>query len=102
MIRAEPTKLTEYKQTTCDMPDRIVHYDTASDILSYRTIIPNDAYGDEDDKGIVVFRNTETDEVIGCTIFDFVKRCNEGTLELGSLPCWLMGDLAALQSKVLY
>ena len=52
-----------------------VTYDPHFDILYYNFDNSGNAYGDEDDLGIITFRDFDSDEITGYTIFNFVKAC---------------------------
>lgn len=63
-----------------------IDYDSKYDIL--RLMVPCDEaiYGDEDDNGVITFFGTDTDEIKGITIFGFVHRLSDNTLDLNNIP----------------
>jgi hypothetical protein len=56
------------------------HYDLSGDVLYLRLISARDvaASGEEDDSGLVVLRDQQTDRVVGMTIVNWWKRFGAG------------------------
>lgn len=48
-------------------------YDDAHDVLHVYLKSQRDAFADEEQKDIYVFRNDESDEIVGFTIIDYSK-----------------------------
>jgi uncharacterized protein YuzE len=55
-------------------------YDEESDILYINFSCTRNSVGEENIAGFVVFKDFNTSEVTGLTIFDFMKRYENGTL----------------------
>ncbi len=70
------------------------HYDDEFDILYTSNQSLKGSVGDEDDNGFVVFRNRQTGEVTGLTIFDFATRRSSGELDgMGFPPEFPYGEI---------
>ena len=54
-----------------------IDYDSKFDVLYYTWGDTSNSYGDEDDDGIVSVRDIESDEIMGYTIFNFKRICDE-------------------------
>jgi len=61
-------------------------YDKTYDVLYILFSDDDNTYGDEDDQGIVLHRNFNTDDITGVTIFDFEKKYRTNQLPVLSLP----------------
>jgi uncharacterized protein YuzE len=69
--------------------DLKVKYDAVSDIAYFSLGSPRKAISEEAGNGLVIRRDSETDEVVGITIIDFAKR-TENNREF-SIPLPLLG-----------
>jgi len=61
------------------------NYDLEHDVLDISFDGKQPAYGDEVQRGIVVRRDPQTDEIVGLTITDFSKRVVSDMEELGEM-----------------
>ena len=75
--------------------DMKLHFDPKSDVLYCSLGEPQEAIGVETEGGVIVRLNPETDEVVGFTILDFVRRFEQCTNTL-SIP---MGKHATTISR---
>ncbi len=57
------------------------YYDDEFDILYISNQSLKGSVGDEDDNGLVVFRNRQTGEVTGLMVYDFATRRSSGELD---------------------
>ena len=62
-----------------------MYYDEEGDYLEIRIGEPRSNYGEEIDDNITIFKDTETDEIVGIGILNFKKRANLHNLEV-NLP----------------
>ena len=63
-----------------------VDYDTKYDVLYIMLSDTSNSYGDEDPDGIVVFKDIDTDQITGVTIFDFSTRFSNPAMLKCVLP----------------
>jgi uncharacterized protein YuzE len=63
-----------------------LNYDKRFDVLYILFSDTNNTYGEEDDFGVVIHRDFDTDEVTCITIFDFKKKLNANQLSKLALP----------------
>ncbi len=58
------------------------HYDAEGDVLYVRSknARSTEAYGEEDDRGVIVLRSMETNRRIGMTIVNWWKRFGKGSI----------------------
>ncbi|NMB07942.1 MAG: DUF2283 domain-containing protein [Tissierellia bacterium] len=63
-----------------------VNYDSKFDILYISIGNPVPSYGDEQVPGLVILKNIKTDEITGVTIFDFMKKVKENTMDDLEIP----------------
>ena len=63
-----------------------IHYDEEGDYLEIFTKTGKPNYGEEVASGITIFKDDETDEVIGIGILNFKKKMNEPTIMELNLP----------------
>jgi len=59
-----------------------IYYDDEGDYLEIRIGGPRSNYGEERGDDITIFRDTETDEVLGIGILNFKRRANLHNLEV--------------------
>ena len=62
-------------------------FDAKNDILYIKINDMHNSYGDEIENGLVVFYDMDDESITGVTIFDFIKRLNEGKMKHLKLPC---------------
>lgn len=63
-----------------------VNYDSKFDVLYINIGNPVPSYGDERVPGLVILKNIHTDEITGVTIFDFMKRVKDNTMDDLEIP----------------
>jgi len=63
-----------------------LNYDSAFDVLYLGFADKSNSYGDEIKNGHVLMIDEDTQTITGLTIFDFMHRYKNGTLEDLSLP----------------
>ncbi len=63
-----------------------LNYDKKNDILYLSIGDPKPSYGEEDVSGIVIRRDMASNDITGITIFDFMKRITEKTIDSKDLP----------------
>ena len=61
-------------------------YDKKHDIFYARFPFTGHSYGDEDEDGLITYRNIENDSVTGLAIYSFKERLNAGNIYLDQLP----------------
>jgi len=54
-----------------------IYYDQKADYLEVRFTGPRENYGDDINEYLVIFRDEETDEIIGFGVFNFKKHTSE-------------------------
>lgn len=64
----------------------IVNWDKKHDVLYLKIDDTKNSYGDETKEGVVILRDMCTDAITGITIFDFIKKCKDGSVENLDLP----------------
>lgn len=63
-----------------------LNLDRKNDILYLGLSDTGNSYGAEIANGLIVLHDIQTDDITGITIFDFLKRHQEGTLNKLPLP----------------
>lgn len=63
-----------------------VNWDKKHDVLYLKINDTKNSYGDETKDGVVILRDMCTDAITGITIFDFVKKCKDGSVDNLELP----------------
>ena len=63
-----------------------LNYDKKNDILYLSIGDPKPSYGEEDVPGIVIRRDMASNDITGITIFDFMKRITEKTIDSMDIP----------------
>ncbi len=63
-----------------------IHYDEIGDYLEIFTKTGKPSYGEEINSGITLFKDEETDEIVGIGILNFKKKTNNPNLVEIKLP----------------
>jgi len=63
-----------------------LNLDRKNDILYLGISNTDNSYGSEIANGLIILHDIQTDDITGITIFDFLKRYREGTLNKLPLP----------------
>ena len=58
-----------------------ISYDPKFDVLSYVFGDTSNAYGDEDNDNIIILKDIDTDQIVGYTILNFKRICQNKTTE---------------------
>ena len=66
--------------------DPSIFYDKQFDVLYMKFSDNSNSYGDEDDYGIVIYRDRKSDEITSITIFDFMSKYQDGRLSSIASP----------------